>query len=113
MPTREPSARTSVLFVLHFLLLALFLILSASLQTASASLPFSAPSTKALLSTSYDANCWQVVPSPNPPSYSSQLNSISADGPNGLWAVGSSIVATSSFTLIEHWDGTSWSIIPS
>jgi hypothetical protein len=34
-------------------------------------------------------------------------------GPNDVWAVGYSGVAVGFSTLIEHWDGFSWSIVPS
>jgi hypothetical protein len=39
---------------------------------------------------------------------------IAASGPNDIWAVG--YEETSSYvpqTLIEHWDGHSWSVVPS
>ena len=57
---------------------------------------------------------WQVVPSPSE-NYITNLNAITAISANDIWAVGSTELENSgtSFTLIEHWDGTSWSIIPS
>ncbi len=47
---------------------------------------------------------WNIVPSPNEPSANNFLLGVAALSPNDAWAVGSHI---------EHWDGTSWSIVPS
>lgn len=57
---------------------------------------------------------WQVVPSPSE-NYITNLNAITAISANDIWAVGTTEPANSAtgFTLIEHWDGTSWSIVPS
>ena len=33
--------------------------------------------------------------------------------PHNAWAVGSTVTDSASQPLIEHWDGTSWTIIPS
>lgn len=61
---------------------------------------------------------WIQVPSPNKPtpsgsSYSSALTSTVALAPNDVWAVGYYRVGNTEHTLVEHWDGTQWSIIPS
>lgn len=64
----------------------------------------------------WDGNRWNVVASPNPAGNTFVvLNGIDAISANDIWAVGhtgdpSSIPLQ---TLTEHWDGTSWSIIPS
>jgi hypothetical protein len=47
-----------------------------------------------------------------------QFNSIDAISPTNVWAVGESgdnvgVGGTPTSTLIEHWNGTSWSIVPS
>jgi hypothetical protein len=47
-----------------------------------------------------------------------QFNSIDAISPTNVWAVGDSgdnvgVGGTPTSTLIEHWNGTSWSIVPS
>jgi hypothetical protein len=65
----------------------------------------------------WDGTSWSIVTSPNPnPGGASTLQGIAAISANDIWAVGA-IGATSGvpseFTLTEHWDGTSWSIIPS
>jgi hypothetical protein len=62
---------------------------------------------------------WSVVPSPNLEhgiAYDS-LNSIAAISANDVWTVGSAAVpgpkgSETNYGMTEHWDGTSWSIIP-
>ena len=66
----------------------------------------------------WNGTAWSIVPSPNPAgSSASYLLSVSATGPNDVWAVGStssvSGVNALSATLVEHWNGTAWSIVPS
>lgn len=63
----------------------------------------------------FNGSIWSVVPSPNRPNdVISELHSVSAASANDVWAVGSSQDGGApSRTLIEHWDGTQWSIVPS
>jgi hypothetical protein len=67
----------------------------------------------------WDGTRWSIVPSPNPPSpYSEvELDGVFALAANDVWAVGygdnPSAVSLGDITVIEHWDGTSWSIVPS
>jgi hypothetical protein len=57
---------------------------------------------------------WARLKSPNPGHPANgQLNGVAAIAPNDVWAVGSSGQGAPSRTLIEHWDGTTWSIVPS
>src|SRR5579863_212130 len=59
---------------------------------------------------------WSVVASPNRAVFSNALVSVTALSPNNVWAVGGSAGFKGSvyaMTLIEHWDGTSWSIVKS
>lgn len=61
---------------------------------------------------------WIQVPSPNKATptgsfYSQALQSVTAFAPNDVWAVGYYAVGNTEHTLVEHWDGTQWSIIPS
>ncbi|MGH2684323.1 MAG: carboxypeptidase regulatory-like domain-containing protein [Actinomycetota bacterium] len=57
---------------------------------------------------------WDVVPTPNRDSGGNDLRSVTALSPNDAWAVGpggpSWLTRT---TLTQHWDGTSWTIVPS
>jgi hypothetical protein len=67
----------------------------------------------------WNGSTWSVVPMPLNPSSDInafyQLNAIQANSPTDVWAVGySSVVdSTNASTLIEHWNGTAWSIVPS
>jgi hypothetical protein len=62
----------------------------------------------------WNGTAWRIVTSPNTGT-SSVLNSISAISPTDIWAAGCNFcgdVGGSQPPLIEHWDGTSWSINP-
>jgi hypothetical protein len=66
----------------------------------------------------YDGTSWKAAKTPSVGSGANQLNGVLALAPNDVWAVGFSTpvpppkeVAT--LTLIEHFDGTSWTVIPS
>jgi len=62
----------------------------------------------------WNGSAWSIVSSPNPSSVSNQLSSVKAISASNVWAVGNSFVNTNfSPTLIEHWDGQSWSIVSS
>ena len=62
----------------------------------------------------WDGSAWNVVPSPNVGSDSNYLNSVVAISANDVWAVGSYGDGTAtSETLVLHWDGSSWSVVPS
>ena len=56
---------------------------------------------------------WKVVSSPNA-GISDQLNAVVAISTTDVWAVGDYVNSSNvQQTLIEHWDGTQWSIFPS
>jgi hypothetical protein len=68
----------------------------------------------------YDGTGWSVVPSPNvgPDSQyqSNRLFGVTAVSPNDIWAFGSYFAASGSeyqSTLLLHWDGVGWSLVPS
>lgn len=77
--------------------------------------PNAAPSVKRTLIQHFSGGLWSIVPSPNPRNdVISKLHSVSAVSANDVWAVGSSHNGSApARTLIEHWDGTQWSIVPS
>jgi hypothetical protein len=63
---------------------------------------------------------WTVVASPSPPARDQRryaiLEAVTAISPTDVWAVGNSVIgvpATASRTLIEHWNGRRWTIVPS
>jgi hypothetical protein len=72
----------------------------------------------------WNGSQWSIVPGPDvgQPSAlaSNALNSIEGASPNDIWAVGSSYNQGTpgtgqyfSSTLIEHWDGSQWQVVPS
>jgi hypothetical protein len=72
----------------------------------------------AALAERWNGSSWSVVAVPTPAgAASSQLSGISALSPSDIWAVGSvtTVVGTTvqTRTLVEHWNGTAWSIITS
>src|SRR5687768_16944581 len=58
---------------------------------------------------------WNVVTSPNGSTYRNRLRSIEVISTTDIWAVGSQEQSQGQLplTLIEHWDGTQWSVVPS
>jgi hypothetical protein len=58
---------------------------------------------------------WTVVPSPNKPAAFNALQSVAAVSPTDIWAVGyaGANQGLPQQTLIEHWNGVLWSIVPS
>lgn len=63
---------------------------------------------------------WTVVDSPSPSTTDSELQAVRARSATDIWAVGFSVVTSSTSetgsadqTLIEHWDGHSWKVVPS
>lgn len=62
----------------------------------------------------WDGRRWNVVPSPNPGTGGNYLYAVAAVGADDVWAVGASgdVNSASGVTLIEHWDGTSWTVVP-
>ncbi|HKO62411.1 MAG TPA: fibronectin type III domain-containing protein [Pyrinomonadaceae bacterium] len=77
--------------------------------------PNGPPYFKRPLAQHFDGGTWNIVPSPNPANDTqSVLHSVSATSANDVWAVG--VTHNGSFparTLIQHWDGTEWRIVPS
>jgi hypothetical protein len=62
----------------------------------------------------WDGATWTRVKSPNAgqPAGGS-LSGVAALAPDDVWAVGGYGQGAPGRTLVEHWDGTSWSVVPS
>lgn len=59
---------------------------------------------------------WSVVTSPSPGKAANVLTGVKALSTNNIWAVGNSIDDARTdiaHTLVEHWNGQQWSVIPS
>jgi len=57
------------------------------------------------------ACAWRVVPSPS--RGASSLSAVAATSGKDAWAVGSRDTGSGPRTLIEHWNGTRWKVVPS
>jgi hypothetical protein len=62
----------------------------------------------------WDGKKWSIVASPSPSTQTNFLLGVTAVSTTDVWAVGSFRNASGAFqTLTLHWDGTTWSIVPS
>lgn len=68
----------------------------------------------------WNGSRWRVVPSPNPPAaghrYDAVLQAVSVRSASDAWAVGYRLGGPHLLvarTLVEHWDGRRWRIVPS
>ena len=66
----------------------------------------------------WDGTNWTIVATPNVGEGPNKFYAVLALASNDAWAVGSSTPLaapqqSATLTLIEHWDGTSWTVVPS
>lgn len=62
----------------------------------------------------YDGTSWTIVPSPNPRSLAAYVSALAAMAPDDVWAAGYYLSNTGVYrTLLEHWDGSAWSVVTS
>jgi hypothetical protein len=63
----------------------------------------------------WDGSLWSVVPSPDSSTIQADtLQGVTCMSASDCWAVGFSSESETRFhTLVEHWDGNSWSVVPS
>ncbi len=66
----------------------------------------------------WNGSNWSVVKSPSPGSINNELYSVAATSASDVWAVGFVTNSTSGQTsvdqtLIEHWNGSNWSVVSS
>jgi uncharacterized membrane protein len=71
--------------------------------------------TPATLVEHWDGTAWSTVPSPNKNNGYNELYGVSAASSSDIWAVGYYNIASyvSEKSLVEHWDGSAWSLVPS
>ncbi len=55
---------------------------------------------------------WRVVTSPNPGPESNFLNAVAVVSANDVWAIGYYPTGNLSHMLFEHWDGSTWNVVP-
>jgi len=101
------TSASAIQIVLSIALLSISAVLMASSFKAAPPAPstVSAPSDLA----------WSIVASPNNGTSSNYLNGVTCASASDCWAVGYafSVSLLNYQTLIEHWNGTSWSIVAS
>jgi len=64
----------------------------------------------------WDGRQWTVVPTPQAPLPQSRFHGVSGTASNDVWAVGNTYDPSYTVpgqTLIEHWDGAQWTLVPS
>lgn len=62
----------------------------------------------------WDGKSWSEVRSPNVGQYSNTLRSMAFTGKDDIWAVGDYSKGSPNYgTLVIHWDGKAWSVVPS
>jgi hypothetical protein len=66
----------------------------------------------------FNGSTWSVVPTPNVVHGGSgltqnALTSVVAAGPNDVTAVGFTLANLTELTMVQHWDGVSWKVVPS
>lgn len=63
----------------------------------------------------WDSNAWTIVSSPNASLTGSGFGGVACNSSSDCWAVGAyrSDPSGKNQTLVEHWDGSSWMIVPS
>jgi len=62
----------------------------------------------------WDGAKWKLVQTPNTSQLNNVLAGVAATGTNDVWAVGYQSPASGPYsTLIEHWNGKAWKIVPS
>src|SRR3954453_15329767 len=67
-----------------------------------------------MLTEHWNGTAWSQVPTPNVVRFDEKLNAVSAATANDVWAVGSTNKTGFAHTdpLSAHWDGRSWTIVP-
>jgi hypothetical protein len=67
----------------------------------------------------WNGSAWSIVPMPlepgTNPNFEYVFNAVKANSPTDVWAVGvaQNVASGTAATLIEHYNGTAWSIVPS
>jgi hypothetical protein len=62
----------------------------------------------------WNGSQWNIIPSPSPGKYGSSLVAVTALTPSDIWAVGQYSMTEFGYqSLIEHWNGTQWSVVKS
>ncbi len=108
-PVTSPASWRFILIVPVLLLGA---VLSANIASARASEQTTPQPPTTVVPTPTCGPAWEIVSSPNGTT-SSILHSVAIVSTSDIWAVGLFGDGARTYTLTEHWDGSSWNIVPS
>ncbi|WP_052890113.1 hypothetical protein [Thermogemmatispora carboxidivorans] len=66
----------------------------------------------------WDGNSWKAVSGQGPSTQMAMLSGVTALAPDNVWVVGSTFQGSllngmQAKTLVEHWNGSQWSVVPS
>jgi hypothetical protein len=64
----------------------------------------------------WDGSAWTLAETPNPGTHGDWLNGVAAVSSSEAWSVGYTAGDPSTYTsttLVEHWTGSAWSVVPS
>jgi hypothetical protein len=110
--------KAAIVFPLILILIVSFALLSFTRSTTYAAKSSLKPATKRTInpiSSTLNCGAWNVIPSPNLLTGNNVLYGVAAINASNVWAVGyyTDTNTSQNFdqTLIEHWDGTSWSVV--
>src|SRR5579859_787939 len=90
----------------------------ASNDVWAVGLTTSGPSTVSTLALHWNGTSWNVVPTPNPQNYAQLIAVTTVPGTHQLWAIGNQTSGQypnpgPTTTLVEHWTGSAWVVVPS
>jgi hypothetical protein len=108
-PTAKPVLRAGVFIRILAVILVLGILLGALFVFLASRHPL-----PILTRHPISGRGWMATPSPNQGTIRNGLNAVAALSANNIWAVGFSFGTPNGYTqepLIEHWDGSRWSII--
>jgi hypothetical protein len=96
------------------ILVSVSCVASTSCKAVGYTIPNNQPPVYETLVESWNGVGWSIVPSPNQPTSASLLLGVSCVSANVCEAVGEYNVGQGNYeTLIESWNGTNWTIVPS
>jgi len=81
--------------------------------TSIASFPLDEANPATTLALHRNGKRWTRVPTPNPGAIENRLTAVSGVASDDVWAVGHAVDGTRAAPMVQHWDGTRWSVVPS
>ena len=63
----------------------------------------------------WNKSAWSIISAPNAHNFTDEFFGVAADSPTDAWAVGDTLLREGGNVfapLIEHWNGTAWTVVP-